>query len=161
MTRRTVSTIGHGNRSLDEFLAILAAASVDLVVDVRRFPGSRRHPQFARERLADALAGVSIDYLWLGEELGGRRRGSGRPSRWRNAAFAAYEEHMESDEFARGLRRVEEVAESGRRVAILCAESLWWRCHRRLIADALVADGFTVIHLLGEGRSDPHGSLSA
>jgi uncharacterized protein (DUF488 family) len=159
MTSGTVWTVGHGTRSLEDFVAILRAAGVDLVIDVRRYPGSRRHPQFGSAPMAKALADVGIEYLWLGEELGGRRRGSGRPSRWRNAAFAAYEEHMETDAFRAGLARVEAAVAQGRHPALLCAESVWWRCHRRLIADALVADGFGVIHLLGEGRSQQHPSV--
>jgi uncharacterized protein (DUF488 family) len=156
MTGNTVWTVGHGTRAIEDFVAILHDAGVDLVVDVRRFPGSRRSPQFARDALADALAASGIEYLWLGEELGGRRRGSGGPSRWRNAAFAAYEEHMASDAFRAGLQRVEAAAISGRSAVLLCAETVWWRCHRRLIADALVRDGFAVVHLLGQGRSQPH-----
>jgi uncharacterized protein (DUF488 family) len=136
---------------------LLEGAGVEAIADVRRFPSSRRHPQFAAEALAGALRGAGIDYEWLGEELGGRRR----PRRdspndaWRVGAFRAYADHMETDEFARGLERLERIA-GERRVAFMCAEADWRRCHRRLIADALAARSWSVVHIARDGRLSRH-----
>ncbi|HEX2252319.1 MAG TPA: DUF488 domain-containing protein [Thermoanaerobaculia bacterium] len=152
----TVFTAGHSTRGLDELLELLSAFGVRRLVDVRRFPGSRRHPQFSRERFAPALAAAGIDYRHE-ENLGGRRRG--RPDSphgaWRVAAFRAYADHMESPEFQAALARLEDLARE-RPTVMLCAEAVPWRCHRRLIADALVARGHEVRHLLGPGRADRH-----
>jgi uncharacterized protein (DUF488 family) len=125
------------------------------VADVRAHPGSRRLPHFARERLARTLDDAGIAYLHLAE-LGGRRRP--RPDSphagWRNAAFRGYADHMASEEFACGLARLEAAARE-RRTAVMCAEGLWWRCHRRLVADALVARGWVVFHI------EPAGGIAA
>ena len=152
----TVWTVGHGERGLDDLVALLLEVPVDLLVDVRRYPGSRRHPQFARESLATALPRAGVEYSWRGEALGGRRKGTGAPSAWRNASFAAYAEHMLTSQFREALAEVEREARSGRRMALMCAETLWWRCHRRLIADALVRDGFAVRHLRDRAPGDMH-----
>jgi len=150
-----VYTVGHSTRSADELVAILRAHDVRGVADVRRFPASRRHPQFAREALAARLAADGIAYDWL-PALGGRR--AARPDSphrgWRVEAFRAYADHMETPEFAAGLARLVALA-ALRPTAILCAEAVPWRCHRQLIADALVARGVAVVHLLGTTTS-PH-----
>jgi len=149
--------VGHSNHPIDRFLELLASAGVEVIADVRRFPGSRRNPQFGAKELAASLEGAGIAYEPFGEELGGRRssRKPAADSPWRNAAFAAYAEYMESDAFAAGLERLEETA-SSRRTAVMCAEGLWWRCHRRLIADALRRRGWDVRHLMPDGRLAPH-----
>jgi uncharacterized protein (DUF488 family) len=151
-----VHTVGHSTLSLEAFLALLQAHGLTGIVDVRRFPASRRHPHFGREALADALAGAGVSYRWL-PALGGRRHGqSGSPHvGWRNAAFRAYADHMDTDEFRSGLTDL--LALAGERpTAILCAEATPWRCHRQLIADVLVARGVDVRHVLGRGASEPH-----
>lgn len=151
-----IYTIGHSTRSLPELVAILRAHGVELLVDVRRFPGSRRHPHFAREVLEAALPEAGIDYLWL-EALGGRRPArKGSPhTAWRIPAFAGYADHMESEEFRDAAATlVARAAE--RRAAVLCAEALPERCHRRLIADWLTARGHEVVHLLDERRTRRH-----
>ena len=151
-----VFTIGHGTRTTAELVEVLAAAGVDLLVDVRRFPGSRRHPHFAREALEESLPASGIGYEWRGEALGGRRDPvPDSPNvAWRVDAFRGYADHMASDEFRAAVRELEERA-AARAQAVMCAETVWWRCHRRLIADALVADGIDVIHL-GVGKDDHH-----
>lgn len=150
-----VFTIGHGTRTEDELVAVLAGAGIDVLVDVRRFPGSRRHPHFAREAMEHWVPAAGIAYEWWGETLGGRRKPAPDSPNvaWRNDSFRAYADHMASDEFRAALRQLEQRATTHQ--AVMCAETLWWRCHRRLIADALVADGLEVVHL-GMGRDDRH-----
>lgn len=149
-------TIGHANRSLQEFIDLLRGQHITLLVDIRRFLGSRRSPQFSPEALAEALALAGIGYLHL-VALGGRRRP--RPDSlniaWRNDSFRGYADYMETAEFAMGLREL--VAEARtQRVAIMCAETLWWRCHRAMVSDALVARGWQVWHILDAGPPKPH-----
>jgi uncharacterized protein (DUF488 family) len=152
-----ICTVGHGARPVGELLEMLVAAGVDTLVDVRRFPGSRRHPQFGQEALAGAVVGVGLRYSWQGETLGGRRHGvaGSRHTALRNAAFAAYADHMDTRVFRLAVEELMERAGSGR-PAVLCAETLWWHCHRMLIADALVLRGAVVEHLLGVGAGQPH-----
>lgn len=147
-TACTIWTVGHSTRTAQEFLALLAAHEIHAVADVRRYAGSRRHPQFGSAALRDALAAVGVDYVHL-PGLGGRRtpvEGSGNTI-WRNAAFRGYADHMVTEEFRTGIMRLMEVA-TERRTAILCAEALWWQCHRRLIADHLTEQGIHVLHIL-------------
>lgn len=152
----TVLTVGHGRRPLEAFLALLRRAGVEVLVDVRRFPSSRRNPQYGREALAEALAAAGIGYVWMGEELGGFRRATpgSRHTALANRAFAGYADHMDTPAFRRGLDRLIAMARE-RRVAVMCAETLWWRCHRRMLADALLAAGCEVVHLLDDGEH-PH-----
>jgi uncharacterized protein (DUF488 family) len=149
---RTVYTVGHSTRSEDDLRAILAEAGVRLVADVRAFPGSRRHPQFNQGALAEWLPAAGIEYVHLAG-LGGRRDPvPGSPNDgWTERAFQGYADHMDSPEFRSALAELEAAA---RRTptAVMCAEAVWWRCHRRLIADALVARGRQVEHL-GVGES--------
>ena len=144
----TVWTVGHSTRTLPEFVAVLAAYDIELVADVRRFPGSRRLPQYLRGALEQELPRAGLDYLSI-PALGGRRRPTSKPaaSAWRHAAFQGYADHVETEEFAGGLMELLMVA-WGLRTALMCAEVLWWRCHRRMIADVLVALGAHVIHII-------------
>lgn len=152
----TLWTVGHSTRSLDEFLDLLAAHEIELVADVRRFPGSRRLPHFAREPLAAALESRGIAYEWI-PELGGRRRPDPDSPNvgWRHPAFRAYADHVATEEFARGLFALLMAAE-GVRTAVMCSELLWWRCHRRLIADVVLSLGIPVLHIRDEGPAEPH-----
>lgn len=154
-----VRTIGHGTRSTDALAALLREAGVETLIDVRRYPAGRRQPHLSRERLAVDLPARGIGYEWWGEALGGRRRASpGAPvaTGWRNPAFAAYAEHMRTPAFRAALTDLEARASAGERLAVMCSETLWWRCHRRLIADALVSDGFVVEHLIDRVPGRPH-----
>lgn len=155
-----IFTIGHGTRSLDEFIDILASADIALLVDVRRFPGSRRHPHFSREELERSVPLRQIAYEWRGEELGGRRsRAANESSRhpaWRNAAFQGYADHMDTPEFRDAITRLEQIADERGPLAIMCAESLWWRCHRRMISDTLVMRGVPVVHLMNLRARQEH-----
>ncbi|HRF84668.1 MAG: DUF488 domain-containing protein [Xanthomonadales bacterium] len=152
----TVWTIGHSTRTREEFLALLEAYAIQALADVRRFPGSRRCPWFAGEALALDLAAVGIEYRWL-PQLGGRRRvRTGSPNGgWRNASFQGYADHLDSDEFAEGMAQLLELA-ARRRTAIMCAEAVWWRCHRALIADVLKLRGIEVVHILGAAHAQEH-----
>jgi uncharacterized protein (DUF488 family) len=152
----TFFTVGHSTRSLPELVAVLRGHGVDLLVDVRRFPGSRRHPQFSRENLERALPEAGIGYLWL-EGLGGRRSGrKGSPhTAWRVGGFASYADHMETDEFREAAAVLLDRARDAT-AAVMCAEALPERCHRRLLADWLTVHGAEVVHILDETRTRPH-----
>jgi uncharacterized protein (DUF488 family) len=156
-----VWTIGHSTRSLEHFLELLEAHAIEAVADVRRFPGSRRWPHFAGEHLARALAARRLDYVWF-PELGGRRqpRADSPNTAWRSVSFRGYADYMETEPFAEGLERLATLA-CGLRSAVMCAEALWWRCHRGLIADALRWSGFEVHHIQGLSSVGPHPYTSA
>ena len=149
-------TVGHSARPLPEFLTLLRAVWVRCLVDVRRFPRSRHNPQFNGDRLADVLGESGIRYMHVAG-LGGRRRPlPGSPNGgWRNASFRGYADYMLTPEFSVALRTVVELA-SGERIALMCAEAVPWRCHRSLIADALVVSGLAVVHILGPNQLRPH-----
>jgi uncharacterized protein (DUF488 family) len=151
-----VHTIGHSTRSLEALVALLMAHGVERVVDVRRFPGSRRHPQFGREALAGGLAAAGIEHVWV-EALGGRRRR--RPdsphTAWRVEAFAAYADHMETAEFVAAAARLLLDARQSH-LAVMCAEARPEQCHRRLIADWLTVRGAQVHHITSATRAVPH-----
>jgi uncharacterized protein (DUF488 family) len=152
-------TVGHGPQLRNALGARLAAAGVDLVVDVRRFPGSRNNLDVAREALQEWLPALGIGYRW-DERLGGRRRlPPGEPVMddwWTVAQFAAYAAHTRTAEFALALDEVLASSERGE-TAVMCSESVWWRCHRRLIADVTVlARHVPVAHLMPDGRLTPH-----
>jgi uncharacterized protein (DUF488 family) len=151
-----VWSAGHGARPLEDFLALLRGADIEALADVRLLPGSRRHPHFGAESLEAALHQIGIAYLHL-PALGGRRapRPDSPHRALRVAAFRGYADHMSTDEFARGYDRLTSLAGESR-TAVMCAETLWWRCHRRLIADRLTVDGWTVTHLFAPGKSEPH-----
>ena len=147
-------TAGHGDRPAEELVELLVEARVETVVDVRRFPASRRHPQFNAGPLAASLHAVGIDYR-PAVELGGRRRGEPDEERFaciRVAAFRSYAARMRSHEWSAGLAAVLAAPVP----CFLCAETLWWRCHRRLIAELLAARGHEVVHLLRPGHAEPH-----
>jgi uncharacterized protein (DUF488 family) len=151
-----VWTIGHSTRTTGELIAVLTSHGIEAVADVRRFPGSRRMPQFSEQALTRDLRAHGIDYRWI-LELGGRRRSSpdSPNSGWRHAAFRGYADYIATEEFADGLLELMMIA-GGPRTAIMCAEILWWRCHRRIIADVLTALGVRVEHLRDERPGELH-----
>lgn len=155
-TTNTVFTIGHSTRSLEEFLAILKSFSIELVVDVRTLPGSRRCPQFNGETLAPALAAAGVGYVHQ-KGLGGLRRArkDSTNTGWRNASFRGYADYMQTPEFSVNLAELIELAHESRLV-LMCAEAVPWRCHRSLIGDALLARGFSVQDIFSQGRCKPH-----
>lgn len=149
-------SIGHGARSLDDFLSLLREHGIRVLADIRTFPASRRHPHFGQDALGGALAAERITYEHI-PGLGGRRR-EHAPSAHRAirvAGFRAYADHMESDEFRAGYERLRALAAEAP-TAYMCAETLWWQCHRRLLSDRLTIDGWEVVHVLGPGKTEPH-----
>lgn len=153
----TIWTIGHSNRSLDEFLGLLSGEKIELLADIRRFPASRAHPHFNAEALAAALAERNIIYQHFAG-LGGRRdtRLPDSPNTaWRVDSFNRYADYMTTPPFRAGLQALTKLAES-RRTAIMCSEAVPWRCHRRLVADALIAAGWQVRDILGKVPAKPH-----
>ena len=152
----TIYSIGHGTASAEDFTRTLAGAGIRLLADIRSAPGSRRNPQFGQAALRDALAVSGIEYVHL-PGLGGRRapRADSPHTGLRVAAFRGYADHMASDEFRADYARLEEFARLVP-TAFMCAETLWWKCHRRLLADRLTADGWTVVQLRVGGPPEPH-----
>lgn len=153
---RPILTVGHSTRSIEEFLALLAAHVVKQLVDVRTIPRSRHNPQFNSDQLAQSLSGAGIRYLHLGE-LGGLRhaRRDSVNTAWRNLSFRGYADYMQTSEFEKALNELMRLAQK-RRTAIMCAEAVPWRCHRSLIADALVAHGVDVQELTSQTSVRPH-----
>ena len=151
-----IYTIGHVAMPVEYFIDLLRRFEVTLLVDIRRFPGSRKSPQFNREALAEALKAAGIGYEHF-DVLGGRRRP--RPDSlncaWRNESFRGYADYMETPEFREGLQELIALAR-GQRVAIMCAEAVWWRCHRSMVADALTVEGWEVQHIMSDGGLRPH-----
>jgi uncharacterized protein (DUF488 family) len=149
-------TVGHSTQNIDAFLALLRQHAVELAVDVRRYPVSRRHPQFGREQLEASLRDAGIRYQWL-PELGGRRtpRRDSRNLGWENEGFRGYADYMETEPFQLALAKLVGLARVDR-TAIMCAEAAWQQCHRGLISDALRAHGHKVMHILRDGGLEPH-----
>ena len=157
----TLWTIGHSNRSIEQFLEMLASERIEALADVRRFPGSRRLPHFNQENLSKSLTDAGVDYVHF-PELGGRRRtrADSPNTAWRNEAFRGYADFMMTAEFRAGIERLLALAKE-KRTAIMCAEALWWQCHRSLIADYLKAAGHNVNHIMTPTKTEPHPFTSA
>ena len=172
-------TIGHSTRTIDDLISLLKENEIKLLVDVRAWPGSKRYPQFNRDALAESLNAHGIRYEHF-PELGGKRKSKpdSRNTAWRNASFRGYADYMETQQFRTGVERLLAFARSGGlgsrrnerdgweavtpcRTAIMCAEAVWWRCHRSLIADYLKARGVQVLHILGANKVEPHPYTSA
>jgi uncharacterized protein (DUF488 family) len=149
-------TIGHSTRSLEEVIALLQENGIEMLADVRRYPASRRHPQFDRANLERTLPDAGVAYCWM-PELGGRRapRKDSRNTAWRVAGFRGYADHMETEGWQFGLMHLLEQADD-KPTAIMCAEHAWQQCHRGLISDFVKAQGRDVIHILRPGRTELH-----
>lgn len=152
-------TIGHSTRDFAEFVCLLKSHGIKILVDVRAFPTSTRNPQFVKAPLEQHLQEKGIDYLWLGETLGGYRRqglGARSPNKgWEAEGFRNYADYMMTAQFEKGMKRLLALAAS-KGLAYMCAERFYWRCHRRLISDYLVAKGHRVIHIIDEGKTIEH-----
>lgn len=139
-----VYTVGHSNRSLSIFINLLKYYNIKVIIDVRRFPKSTKYPHFNRENLSHELNKLSIRYLWLGNLLGGFRRGG-------------YEEYMKTKDYVKGINRLISVIQNTNcNVAIMCSEKLWFKCHRRFISDTLVSEGIEVIHIIDKDKTYRH-----
>ena len=140
----------------EDLIKLLRAHGIEQLVDVRRYPGSHRHPQFARDSLEASRRPAGIDYVWL-PDLGGRRapRRDSRNTAWRNEGFRGYADYMETEPFQLGIQRLMELARE-KTTVYLCAERAWQQCHRGLISDWLKANGWNVVHILGDGKTEPH-----
>ncbi|QEC69149.1 DUF488 domain-containing protein [Panacibacter ginsenosidivorans] len=153
---KTIWTIGHSTRTLDEFIAMLKSFQIELLADIRSFPGSRRYPHFNKEALEVSLPENNIKYIHL-RELGGRRkvRPDSVNTGWRVAAFRGYADYMETDAFKIAIKELEAIALK-ERTAYMCSEAVWWRCHRSLVSDYLKVYKWKVIHIMGIGKSEEH-----
>jgi len=157
----TIWTVGHSVRTEQEFLDLLQTYRIEGLADVRRFPGSRRHPHFSGDALSRSLPTRKLDYLWI-SKLGGRRKPlPDSPNvAWRNPSFRGYADYLATPEFSEGIDELVRFA-ARRRTAIMCSEALWWRCHRALISDVLLCAGIEVVHILDATHSSRHGYSSA
>jgi len=151
-----IHTIGHSTRTIEAFAALLLAHQIELLVDVRRWPMSKRNPQFNREALAASLKENRVDYLWR-QDLGGFRKAApdSPNSAWRVAAFRAYADFMMTAEFEKIAAEIEALARA-QRIALMCAEAVHWQCHRQLLADAFLVRGWTVLHIRDDGCHQHH-----
>jgi uncharacterized protein (DUF488 family) len=159
MGQRAFFTIGHSTRPIDDFVALLREATVDCVVDVRKMPRSRTNPQYNQETVAESLASAGIDYRHVAA-LGGLRSRRGKDvassnTFWQNASFRNYADYAATAaSFRDGLSELIALGQQ-RTCALMCAEAVWWRCHRRIIADYLLSEGYAVFHILGPQRIEP------
>ncbi len=155
-------TIGHSTRSIDVFISLLEENGIKLLTDVRSLPGSKRYPQFNKEALSESLSARGIRYEHF-PELGGRRKSNpnSRNTAWRNASFRGYADYMETEQFQQGILRLLALAREAGPAAIMCAEAVWWRCHRSLISDYLKACDIEVMHILNANKIQPHPFTSA
>jgi uncharacterized protein (DUF488 family) len=153
---KTVWTIGHSTHPFDQFISILQSFNIGHIADVRTYPGSRKYPQFNKESLEITLPAANIQYTHL-PQLGGRRKAKSESKNtgWKNAAFRGYADYMDTEDFKNGIVTLEKLA-THHRVAYMCSESVWWRCHRRLVSDYLTMRGWTVTHIMGENKGSEH-----
>ncbi len=161
MPAGSIFTIGHSTRSMEEFLLMLQSFDIQLLADIRSYPGSRRYPYFNKEAMKLSLKDAGIGYIHF-PELGGRRRP--RPdsvnTAWRNEAFRGYADYMETAEFRKAIARLDELAQT-QKTAYMCSEAVWWRCHRSLVSDYLKTKGWQVLHIQSEGKAAAHPFTAA
>ncbi len=156
LSKNTVYTIGHSTHDIEEFEQMLKSFNVVTLVDVRRFPGSKRYPQYNKESLENVLRISGIVYIHL-EGLGGRRKAAknSKNNRWRNESFRGYADYMETYDFKEAISKLESISMKGL-TAYMCAEAVWWSCHRSMISDYLKAKQWTVYHIMGIGKAEEH-----
>ncbi|HNW70034.1 MAG TPA: DUF488 domain-containing protein [Bacteroidales bacterium] len=156
MQQKNIWTIGHSTRTMDEFIQMLESFQIEVVADIRSYPGSKRYPHFNKEALAVSLPEKGIAYIHL-KELGGRRKVSvnSHNTAWKDVAFRGYADYMETGEFLTAVTALEQLA-GKKRVAFMCAEALWWRCHRALVSDFLKHQGWMVTHIIDIGKGEEH-----
>ncbi len=153
---KTVWTIGHSTRAFEELVAMLHSFQIEMVVDIRSYPGSRRYPQFNREALEISLPENNIQYFHL-KNLGGRRKVNpdSKNTAWRHAAFRGYADYMETDAFKEAIKKLELIAEETR-TAYMCSEAVWWRCHRSMVSDYLKVHDWKVMHIMSVEKEEEH-----
>jgi uncharacterized protein (DUF488 family) len=158
--QKLIRTIGHSTRTAEHFIEMLQSFQIEILIDVRSYPGSKRYPHFNKENLEKLLPERQIQYVHL-KSLGGRRQPNpgSKNTAWRNAAFRGYADYMETDEFKTAINQLEEIAVK-QRTAYMCSEAVWWRCHRSLISDFLKLKGWTVFHIMETNKSDEHSYTS-
>jgi len=156
MSEKKIWTIGHSTHSFVEFVIMLKTFQITVLADIRSLPGSKKFPHFNKESLEQALPINGIQYVHI-KELGGRRKTNpeSKNTGWRSAAFRGYADYMETEEFKQAAKVLEEIG-AQKRTAYMCAESLWWRCHRSLLSDYFKFQGWTVTHIMGAGKSSEH-----
>ncbi len=156
-----IFTVGHSNRSAEEFISLLEASKIELLVDIRAYPVSERNPHFNRENLEKSLSGEGIEYLWMGKELGGFRKKSDGPGEispnkaWKSEGFRRYADYMMSEAFKKAIEKLIELA-SEKRAALMCAEKHYWKCHRQLVSDYLCSQGHEVWHIIDKDSATKH-----
>lgn len=153
---KVIWTVGHSTRTSEEFLNLLQENDIQKLVDVRRFPGSRKYPQYNQDELKSMLNNAHINYCLM-EDLGGRRKPNpeSKNTIWQHPSFRAYADYMETEQFQRALRDLEIMAKK-EKCAIMCSEAVWWRCHRSMISDQLKAEGWEVLHIMGNNQVQEH-----
>ncbi len=153
---KTIWTIGHSTRSLEELIAMLHSFNIELIADIRSFPSSRKFPHFNKEALEVSLPENNIQYVHL-KDLGGRRKPNpdSKNTAWRHIAFRSYADYMETDSFKDGIKELEEIALK-KRTAYMCSEAVWWRCHRSMVSDYLKKGGWKVMHIMGIEKATEH-----
>ena len=153
---KTIFTIGHSNHPFEEFLEMLKAFEIETLVDIRRYPGSRKYPHFNKDHLEKSLPEKEIQYLHY-EDLGGRRKvkPDSHNTAWRLDSFRGYADYMETDSFQKAIEKLEILAKE-KRVAYMCSEAVWWSCHRSLVSDYLKNEGWNVQHIMSKTKSNEH-----
>lgn len=156
ISTKKIWTIGHSTRSLDELVELLKSFEIELLIDVRSMPGSRKFPQFNKENLAESIPENGMNYLHM-KDLGGRRKGqeNSHNDAWRLKSFRNYADYMETEAFNTALKELQQLA-TKKRVAYMCAEAVWWSCHRSLISDQLKVNGWKVMHIMGVEKANEH-----
>lgn len=156
MTNNIIWTIGHSTRSLQDFLALLHSFKIEVLVDIRNYPGSKRYPHFNKEGLEVSLPANNIQYIHL-KELGGRRKPlvNSKNTAWRNEAFRGYADYMQTVEFKTAIEKLITIAQQ-QFTAYMCSEAVWWSCHRALVSDFLKSNGWKVMHIMDVGKATEH-----
>ncbi len=153
---KIIWTIGHSTRTLEELIAMLRSFKIELVADIRSYPGSRRYPQFNKEALEISLPEHDIQYVHI-KELGGRRKVNpeSKNTAWRHPSFRGYADYMETEDFKNGIKELEKLALK-QPTAYMCSEAVWWRCHRSMVSDFLKVKGWKVMHIMGISKEQEH-----
>ncbi|CAN5542783.1 DUF488 domain-containing protein [soil metagenome] len=156
INQKTVWTIGHSTRTLEEFVEMLHSFQIKAVVDIRSYPGSRRYPHFNKEALEVSLPSNNMLYFNI-NNLGGRRKANSdsKNTAWHHPSFRGYADYMETDLFREGIQQLEKIAEQ-QRTAYMCSEALWWRCHRSMVSDYLKVEWWQVMHIMKIGKEEEH-----